>query len=59
MSQNKALIALSGGVDSSVAAHLMQASGYHCVGATARFLPHFDPLTKQTQYLQKYPHYLV
>ena len=47
MSQNKALIALSGGVDSSVAAHLMQASGYHCVGATARFLPDFDPSDAQ------------
>lgn len=30
----KALIAMSGGVDSSVAAHLMQLAGYGCVGAT-------------------------
>lgn len=47
MSQTKALIALSGGVDSSVAAHLMQAAGYTCVGATARFLPNFDPADAQ------------
>ncbi len=30
----KALIAMSGGVDSSVAAHLIQQRGYDCVGAT-------------------------
>ena len=30
----KALIAMSGGVDSSVAAYLMQCSGYECAGAT-------------------------
>lgn len=30
----KALIAMSGGVDSSVAAHLMLQQGYDCVGAT-------------------------
>ena len=33
MSQKKALIAMSGGVDSSVAAFLMQRSGYACGGA--------------------------
>lgn len=31
--QNKALIAMSGGVDSSVAAFLMQQQGFHCGGA--------------------------
>ena len=36
MENRKALIAMSGGVDSSVAAHLMQKLGYHCVGATMR-----------------------
>ena len=33
MVQEKALIAMSGGVDSSVAAYLAQQAGYHCVGA--------------------------
>ena len=32
----KVLIAMSGGVDSSVAAWLMQQSGFHCAGATLR-----------------------
>lgn len=36
MEQKKALIAMSGGVDSSVAACLMLRQGYHCVGATMR-----------------------
>ena len=36
MAQNKALIAMSGGVDSSVAAYLMQRAGYDCTGATLR-----------------------
>ena len=43
MSQNKALIAMSGGVDSSVAAHLMLQQGYACLGATMQLLPDFDP----------------
>ena len=34
----KALIALSGGVDSSVAAYLMLQQGYDCVGATMQLL---------------------
>ncbi len=34
----KALIAMSGGVDSSVAAHLAMAAGYDCAGATMRLL---------------------
>ena len=32
MEQHKVLIAMSGGVDSSVAAHLIQQSGYDCIG---------------------------
>jgi len=36
MDQQKAMIAMSGGVDSSVAAYLMQQKGFDCVGATMR-----------------------
>lgn len=36
MAVKKALIAMSGGVDSSVAAFLMGRSGYDCIGATMR-----------------------
>ena len=36
MEQKKALIAMSGGVDSSVAAYLTQCQGYECAGATMR-----------------------
>ena len=36
MTQKKALIAMSGGVDSSVAAYLTQQAGYQCTGATMR-----------------------
>ena len=36
MEQKKALIAMSGGVDSSVAAYLMLKNGYVCQGATVR-----------------------
>lgn len=32
----KAMIAMSGGVDSSVAAYLAQKDGFHCIGATAQ-----------------------
>ena len=32
----RALIAMSGGVDSSVAALLMKEAGYECIGATMR-----------------------
>ena len=35
----KALIGMSGGVDSSVAAFLMKQEGYECIGATMRLLP--------------------
>lgn len=38
----KALIGMSGGVDSSVAAFLMKEAGYECLGATMRLLPEAD-----------------
>ena len=36
MEEKKALIGMSGGVDSSVAAYLMRQAGYSCIGATMR-----------------------
>lgn len=39
---NSALIAMSGGVDSAVAAYLMVRAGYRCVGATMRLYEHED-----------------
>lgn len=38
----KALIAMSGGVDSSVAAGLMKEAGYHCIGCTMRLFENRD-----------------
>ncbi len=38
----KALIAMSGGVDSSVAAYLMQKAGYECIGVTMRLFSNED-----------------
>ena len=36
MKQNSVLIGMSGGVDSSVAAHMLQQQGYACVGCTMK-----------------------
>ena len=36
---NKAMIAMSGGVDSSAAAWLAIQEGFHCIGATMRLFP--------------------
>ena len=36
MNHNSVLIGMSGGVDSSVAAHLLQQQGYVCVGCTMK-----------------------
>lgn len=38
----KALIAMSGGVDSSVAAYIMKERGYDCIGATMRLFSNED-----------------
>lgn len=38
----KALIAMSGGVDSSVAAYLMKTAGYDCIGATMKLFQNED-----------------
>ena len=43
LQQPGALIAMSGGVDSSVAAYLMQQAGYRCVGATMRLYQNEEP----------------
>lgn len=40
--RQKALIAMSGGVDSSVAAALMQEQGYDCIGATMKLYENAD-----------------
>ena len=42
MSKKKALIAMSGGVDSSVTAWLLQQEGYECAGATMRLYRNTD-----------------
>ena len=42
MEKNTALIGMSGGVDSSVAAHLIQQLGYRCAGATMLLCPGAD-----------------
>lgn len=42
MAQEKALIGMSGGVDSSVSAYLMLQSGYECIGATMRLFDSGD-----------------
>ena len=38
----QAMIAMSGGVDSSVAAYLMQQAGYACMGVTMRLYENED-----------------
>ena len=45
----KALIAMSGGVDSSVAAKLMLDAGYDCMGATMKLFDSDDILMAQRE----------
>lgn len=49
----KAMIAMSGGVDSSVAAHLMQLAGFDCIGATMRLCDGLTPPTTGVDDAQK------
>ena len=49
MSSSKALIAMSGGVDSSVAAWMTQQEGFVCVGATMQLLPDSPGDTRDAQ----------
>ena len=42
MDHKKAIIAMSGGVDSSVAAYLMKEKGYDCIGATMKLYDNED-----------------
>ena len=46
-----ALIAMSGGVDSSVAAYLMKQAGYRCMGATMRLYQNEDAGPMQLPHL--------
>ena len=45
MENKKALVGMSGGVDSSVAAFLMQRQGYDCIGVTMRL---YDSPTEES-----------
>ena len=42
----KAIIAMSGGVDSSVAAYLMKKNGFECIGATMKLFDNDDIVIK-------------
>ncbi len=46
--RKKALIAMSGGVDSSVAAYLLMNQGYDCMGATMRLVANSEERTEES-----------
>lgn len=46
---SKALIAMSGGVDSSVAAYLMKQAGYDCIGVTMKLYSNEDAGAERTK----------
>ena len=45
----KALIAMSGGVDSSVAAYLTKEAGYDCIGCTMKLYDNDDACIKDSK----------
>ena len=47
--RKKALIAMSGGVDSSVAAALMLQEGYECIGCTMKLLGNAEGAATNTE----------
>ena len=62
LDNNRALIAMSGGIDSSVAAFLMKEQGYDCAGATMDLFGAFeDYCVKDAQNVASFlemPHYI-
>jgi len=49
MSKKKVLVAMSGGVDSSVALSILIEKGYECIGVTMKLWEHKDPISKVTR----------
>jgi tRNA-specific 2-thiouridylase len=63
LDNNRILIAMSGGIDSSVAAFLMKEQGYECAGATMQLFDDSDDLfiedARSVAHLLQIPHYVV
>ncbi len=47
LDKNKVLVAMSGGVDSSVAITKLHESGYETIGITLKLWESIDPITKK------------